>query len=194
MNKDDHDTEIKKYLCKTKLSKLKINKAANSIKSINNEKDENLVYYNIKQIKMLLFNYKLFKQNLTNSSNLNTYLIEQDILLNFVKHTFVLKTFEVEIDCLNKKYKNLIAIEKNIKIKNETENVLADFFTRKLKFVSKKENINEIGTTSKMKNFLVPKAEIKHECLQNNIFESRNEKFVAELKHVLNTRNIKSKI
>ena len=69
----ENDAEIKKYLSKTKFYKLNINafkKEFNSNKTNFNFEQEKCIYYNLKQIKFLLFknefNHKLFQTNFTN--------------------------------------------------------------------------------------------------------------------------------
>ena len=193
MNSNDNS----KYLSKTKLKKFNKNtKIENQNADYVDDEDEFIFYYNFKQIKIFLFqnefNYKVLKENLTQKTDLNTYLNEQDVLLSFAKKTFLLNTHQVELEKLHSNYKQLIRMHENIKTKNEAEKYLTYYFNRTIK-LSDTPNRRNIYNNNvyENENFKIKhKDEIKY--YKNNLFETRNEMFVAELKNVLKSRNIKS--
>jgi DNA polymerase III delta prime subunit len=190
MNNNDNS----RYLSKTKLRKF--NKI---IKKANQNDEEYIFYYNFKHIKIFLFqnesNYKVLKENLTQKSDLNTYLNEQDIILRFVKKTFLLNTHQIELEKLHLNYKQMIRLHENIKTKNEAEKYLTYYFNSTIKLNDRlnkyTRDINE--NDKKDETFKIKhKDEIKY--YKSNLSETRNEMFVAELKNVLKSRNIKSNI
>ena len=204
---NENNNDIEKYFNKTKLTKFNLSnhKISHNINKIIDENEK--IYYNLKQIKVFLFqnesNYNVLKQNLTNKTDLNIYLNEQEILLNFVKNTFSLNTYQAELGKIHRIHSKLEKIQRNLNTKNEVENILVQPFSEQLK--------GEDTTSSnkrKVIECLVNKNESRQENLntkqkdgkkyfnyfRNNAYETRNEMFVAELKNVLKSRNIKSNI
>jgi DNA polymerase III delta prime subunit len=89
----------------------------------------------------------------------------------------------------------MIRLHENIKTKNEAEKYLTYYFNSTIKLNDRlNKYTREINENDKKDETFKIKHKDEIKYYKNNLSETRNEMFVAELKNVLKSRNIKSNI